>query len=97
MSEWSGAKVRKYSNQVVGRYGTVCWLCGKPIDMLAPRRSPLGLSIDHVIPRSKGGSDSIDNLRPSHFRCNVSRQDKPASEFRPRRGWSGSGRWPGLH
>lgn len=93
---WAGSKIRRLANQVIGRYGTVCWLCGQPIDMQASRRAPLGLSIDHVIPRSKGGSDDIDNLRPAHLQCNCKRQDKPAAALRSRRAWSGSGQWPGL-
>nr|DAP83128.1 MAG TPA: Putative C4-type zinc finger protein fold, transcription factor, RNA [Caudoviricetes sp.] len=30
---WDGSKVRRLANQVLGRYGSVCWLCGKPIDL----------------------------------------------------------------
>ena len=56
---WDGSKVRRLANQVLGRYGSTCWLCGKPIDLAASRRSPLGLTVDHVIPRSKGGTDDI--------------------------------------
>lgn len=96
MGDWSGSKVRRLANQVLGRYGSVCWLCGKPIDLTAPRSSPLGLSVDHVIPRSKGGGDNLDNLRPAHHHCNTSRQDRPATAVRPRRAWSGSGAWPGI-
>ena len=49
---WDGSKVRRLANQVLGRYGSTCWLCGKPIDLTASRRSPLGLTVDHVVPRS---------------------------------------------
>lgn len=30
---------------------------------------------DHVIPRSKGGSDDVANLRPAHLACNQARSD----------------------
>lgn len=93
---WDGSKVRRLANQVLGRYGSVCWLCGKPIDLTASRRSPLGLTVDHVVPRSMGGGDDITNLRPAHHHCNTSRQARPASDYQPPRSWSGSGTWPGL-
>ena len=76
-------KARKRNNnyefyteqQVLDAYGFLCHLCGIAIDMTAPRRSGLknwemGLHIDHVIPLSKGGADSLVNVRPSHGLCN---------------------------
>lgn len=41
-----------------------CAICGKPI-------SDDEFSIDHIIPISRGGNNSIDNLRPVHRRCNT--------------------------
>ena len=39
-----------------------CWKCGLPgAD-----------SADHVIPRSRGGSNALSNLRPAHEACNYS-------------------------
>jgi 5-methylcytosine-specific restriction endonuclease McrA len=29
------------------------------------------LQVDHVIPISKGGSDTLENVRPSHAICNM--------------------------
>lgn len=69
---------------VANRDGWVCHLCGKDIDRerrhWAGNPDPLALSIDHVIPWSKGGTDDLDNLRAAHWRCNVSRgnADLPA-------------------
>jgi 5-methylcytosine-specific restriction endonuclease McrA len=34
------------------------------------------LHIDHVIPISKGGTDTLDNVRPSHAKCNLSKGNK---------------------
>lgn len=31
------------------------------------------LTVDHVVPRSKGGNDDIANLRPAHAHCNYAR------------------------
>lgn len=61
---------------LVTKYGTICHLCNKDIDLSAPRKTgeegwEKGLHVDHVIPISKGGSDTINNVRPAHGLCNV--------------------------
>jgi 5-methylcytosine-specific restriction endonuclease McrA len=38
--------------------------------------------MDHVLPRSKGGCDNIENLRPSFFSCNMSKGTRNLEEFR---------------
>jgi len=79
--------------QVLDLYGTNCHICNIPINLLAPRhpRKPgweKGLHIDHVIPISKGGADTLDNVRPAHGLCNISRGasqkgTRMADEFEP--------------
>ena len=59
-------------------YGYNCHLCNELIDLEAPRRNnqkgwELGLHVDHVIPISKGGTDTLDNVRPAHGGCNLKR------------------------
>lgn len=63
-------------SQVLELYGTCCHLCGNEIDLNAPRQVgaegwELGLHIDHLVPISKGGADSLDNVKPSHGKCNL--------------------------
>ena len=70
--------------EVLNLYGTDCHLCSQPIDFEAPRRFnkpgwELGLHIDHIIPISKGGSDTLENVKPAHGRCNVSKGNRLAS------------------
>lgn len=71
-----GVEYGYYTDQeVIDLYGTDCHICGKPIDFEAPRQCgkkgwEMGLQIDHIIPLSKGGSDTIDNVKPSHGYCN---------------------------
>lgn len=67
---------------VIDRYGTICHLCNKEIDLSAPRQMKVpgwqnGLHMDHVIPISKNGPDVLDNIRPAHGLCNIQRNNKP--------------------
>lgn len=41
-----------------------CPLCHEAI------KSQEDLTIDHIVPRSKGGTDAIENLQPTHKKCN---------------------------
>jgi len=77
------ARISKYTDkQVLDLYGQNCHLCNLPIDMAAPRWTALpgweyGLHIDHVIPISRGGDDSLENVRPSHGFCNLKKNANP--------------------
>jgi 5-methylcytosine-specific restriction endonuclease McrA len=46
------------------RQTNICALCGKAIENLSHA------SIDHIVPRSKGGPDSLKNLQLAHSWCN---------------------------
>jgi 5-methylcytosine-specific restriction endonuclease McrA len=64
--------------QVLEEYGSVCYLCEVSIDLTLPRKAgtpgwEMALHIDHVRPLYKGGSDSIDNVAPTHALCNLSK------------------------
>lgn len=67
---------RLAADQVLREYGDKCHICKKPIDLELARTSRMGLTVDHVIPLSKGGTDEIDNLRPAHWICNNRKSDK---------------------
>jgi len=62
--------------QVIATYGIDCYLCGNEIDFMSPRKAGVpgwenGLHIDHLLPISKGGSDCLENVRPTHGICNL--------------------------
>ena len=59
---------------LIKRYGRTCHLCGERIAGL--------VTADHVVPRSLGGTNAYDNLRPAHFGCNLRRGNKPVEEAR---------------
>lgn len=67
---------------VTRAHGWRCWLCQRPISPTLPGTDPMGLSLDHVLPRSRGGSDDVANLRPAHLSCNQGRRNRLASTVR---------------
>lgn len=55
---------------------TVCALCGKPIDKNIKWPDPWCGTADHIIPVSKGGRSTMDNLQPAHKCCNLAKSNK---------------------
>nr|DAL28224.1 MAG TPA_asm: HNH endonuclease [Caudoviricetes sp.] len=53
-----------------------CWSCEHVCT------DPQLLSVEHIKPRSQGGSDDLANLALSHRSCNSSRGDKPIDQWR---------------
>lgn len=70
----------------------LCHLCKGPINRLrggsydpallrTSVRSELDISLDHLIPRVKGGSDYPSNIGAAHLGCNSGRRDRPIADF----------------
>ena len=73
-------------DDAISLYGKVCHLCGQDIDMSFPRKVGAegwtkSLQLDHVIPISKGGPDTLENVRPAHAQCNMNRNTKTVEEY----------------
>lgn len=69
---WSGRYARRLTGETLARWGRECYLC----------KQPGATTADHLIPRSKGGNDSVEtNLRPAHHGCNVVRGDRDLAEW----------------
>lgn len=69
---WGGRYALRKTGETLARWGRVCHLC----------RQPGATTADHVIPRSKGGSDDVEtNLRPAHHGCNSVRGDRSLEEW----------------
>lgn len=68
-------------DEVLQEYGSNCHICKEPIELEASRKVGVGdwkkgLHIDHLIPLSKGGMDSLSNVRPAHAECNLYKNAK---------------------
>lgn len=69
---------RKFRNRRVGiadRDNWVCGICHGPIAWGLGYPNPECLSLDHVLPVSRGGSSEPENLQAAHWICNVRRRD----------------------
>jgi 5-methylcytosine-specific restriction endonuclease McrA len=62
------ATLRKYQNN------QCCW-CGKPMQFERPEKWDYE-TIEHLTPKSKGGTNAITNLALAHRRCNAERGTK---------------------
>lgn len=56
--------------------GWTCQLCGDPMSREYSSQDPWSPTLDHIVPRSKGGTDDLSNLRASHMWCNSVRGDE---------------------
>ena len=57
--------------EIAKRDNFTCQLCGRPVNMKLPWPQPLSQSIDHIIPRTKGGHDVESNEQLAHLICNT--------------------------
>jgi 5-methylcytosine-specific restriction endonuclease McrA len=67
--ELQGYEVREY---LLEKWKRKCAYCEK---------TGLKLEIEHIIPKSRGGSNRVDNLTISCRKCNVKKGNKTAEEF----------------
>jgi len=67
--ELCGWEIRSY---LLEKFGRRCVYCG---------RGETAFEIDHVVPRSRGGTDRVSNLVLSCHDCNSAKGDRTAAEF----------------
>jgi 5-methylcytosine-specific restriction endonuclease McrA len=63
-------------SEIFDRDGWVCQLCLEPVDPTLRYPDTMRVSIDHIVPISKGGHDTRDNVQCSHLRCNISKGNR---------------------
>lgn len=66
-SSWISPRERL---KIYERDGYICQLCFEPVDMESRNNTKYGPSLDHILPRSMGGTHESDNLRLAHRSCN---------------------------
>jgi 5-methylcytosine-specific restriction endonuclease McrA len=57
---------RAKKDRLIKIYGSLCWWCERSF----PEKE---LTLEHLLPKSKGGSDSDENLRLAGKNCNQAR------------------------
>lgn len=72
LSESHGGPWRKWWHEVTEKHGRLCVYC----------RCVMADSLDHVMPRSRGGSDDPSNLVPACRPCNSSKGARTPEEWR---------------
>ena len=67
--ELQGYEVREY---LLDKWGRTCAYCGK---------TNVPLEVEHIVPKSRGGTDRVSNLTLSCRKCNLKKGNKTAEEF----------------
>jgi len=62
-----------YVTKLKERDGAVCYLCNLPLGT--------DISIDHVVPISKGGKDDMENYKLTHAKCNLKKGSSDLSNY----------------
>ena len=67
-----GSRWRSIRASVLSRDRHVCHYCGARAN-----------TVDHVIPKERGGTDAPENLVAACGRCNAGKKDRTVAEWRP--------------
>lgn len=72
-------KPKTIKGKLYNKYKGRCYYCG---NKLINKDGVIMVSLDHVIPKSRGGKNNITNYLPSCASCNSSKATKTLDEFR---------------
>lgn len=78
---------------VFDRDGWICGLCGEPVDKWLEWPDAMSVSLDHVVPLSRGGDHSYANVQCAHLGCNQRKQRIAYEPSTP----APAGWWPPTH
>lgn len=57
------------------KHDGLCGICKQTINLTIKHPHKMSLSIDHILPISKGGNNFQSNLQPTHLICNLLKSD----------------------
>lgn len=64
---------------VLEKYGSTCYICNEEIDLTVSGKVgsngwERGLHLEHVVSLEDGGPDTLENVLPSHGKCNLNKR-----------------------
>lgn len=62
--------------EVYCRDGWTCGICGDPINPNVEYPDMMSASLDHILPISRGGTHTMDNVQASHLGCNMAKGNR---------------------
>jgi len=71
-----GTRTQSFRRNIYFRDEGLCGICNEPILLSDKYPHPRSLSIDHIVPLSKGGNHAKYNLQITHWNCNVNKSNK---------------------
>lgn len=76
--EWPRGRWIKTADRLAlyERDGWTCQICGESVNRTPWANDPKDATLDHIVPRSKGGSHDAENLRTACQLCNALRGDR---------------------
>lgn len=75
-----GSRAWRKRMMIYNRDEGICQLCREPVLLAYPKYHPRSLSMDHIRPKSKGGTATASNLQTSHYECNKSKGSRFTNE-----------------
>lgn len=77
-----GATIEAFEpHEVFDRDGWICQICDQPIDTRARHPDPRSVSLDHIVPLSRGGEHSRANCQTAHLICNLKKGARLDGDF----------------
>ena len=68
--------------EVFERDSWTCGLCGKRVNRRLKFPNPRSASLDHIIPLSRGGPHTYQNVQLAHLKCNLEKRDQIIGQMR---------------
>lgn len=68
--------------EIFARDGWRCGLCGRKVSKKAKWPHPSFATLDHIIPLSRGGPHTRQNVQTAHLRCNTSKNSREIGQLR---------------